>query len=102
MHAIAHWFGIHVLLLFEIERRRVDAVSLLGLCGAVKEQVAKVAAAACASQFGAPHAVRFVAVLCDGAVLGGSECWPPAARIKLGRRLVEQIVADAAEVRSKF
>src|ERR1700694_982592 len=77
----------------QVERRRVDAVTLAGRTGSVVEDVAEVRAAVAAANLGTHHAVAVVGAQLDA--LGDGrlrEARPTGARLELGVR-AEQLVA---------
>ncbi len=87
-----------LLILLQIQRRRVDAVAQSGRRRAVGEDVAEVGAAVVAGDFGAQHAEAAVDVLVDQFfVVRRVKTRPAAARIELGLGAEKRgTAADAA------
>jgi len=87
----------------EGERGRVDAVAQACGPGAVREDVAEMAAAAGAGDLDAAHTVTQVLVLIDGFGAGGDhEAGPAAARVELGAAHEEQRATCGAVVVAGF
>src|SRR5581483_5459306 len=85
----------------ELERTGVHAVALAGRCGAVREEMAEMAAAAAAQHLGADHAVAVVLDQLDVGVRGRLvEARPAGAGLELGVRAEELGAAARAAVRA--
>src|SRR5947209_5020694 len=90
---------VEYLFRLELQRSRIDAVAQARRSGAVRENVAQMAAAFGAEHLGADHAVADVPLFVDMAVDGGlGEARPAAAGIELGIGLEQHVAAAGAHI----